>query len=247
MKRLYGLIGNPLQQSFSKSFFDSYFLKHNIYDAEFVNFQLNSVEQLPELLQSETRIIGLSVTHPFKELVLNTLHALDPISKSIGAVNCIRIHQKKYFGFNTDVTGFEKSIRPFLSPSHQPALILGTGGAAKAVKFVLHKLQWPCKLVGRNNPIQDYSYTELTQEHIRHFKFIIQTTPLGMGNLKDQLPPLPYEGIGNSHFVMDLIYNPEKTPFLKAAEARGALILNGLDMLKFQAIESWKIWNLVSD
>ena len=245
--RYFGLIGKPLEHSFSKSFFNAYFSKHAIKDATFINFEIDDVSELSALVESYPNLLGLSVTYPFKEQVIAFLNETDRVAQQIGAVNCIHIQNKQLKGYNTDYIGFQKSIRPFLSPHHQPALILGTGGASKAIQHALKNLNWPFTLVSRN-PTQKniLHYSELKTAHIEHFKFIINTSPLGMGRLHEQCPTIPYEGIGTSHFVMDLIYNPETTLFLLNAQKQGAEVLNGYDMLKFQALESWGIWNTVS-
>lgn len=242
--RYFGLIGKPIEHSFSKSFFESHFKKHNITNAAFLNFEINDISELPEVLKANPQLMGLSVTHPYKESVLAHLHDIDDIAQQIGAVNCIHIHNQQLKGYNTDYIGFQKSIRPFLSPHHQPALILGTGGASKAVQQAFKNLNWPFTLVSRNRKQNNVLlYSELQNKHIQHYKFIINTSPIGMGRFVLEKPEIPYSGIGSEHFVMDLIYNPETTLFLSKAQAQGAEILNGYDMLKFQALESWNIWN----
>lgn len=242
MKR-YGLIGYPLGHSFSQQYFSEKFLQEKVTDCRYENFPINSIDELKPLLQSYPDLCGLNVTIPYKKEVLAFLDVLSPAVQSIGACNCIKIKEGQLFGFNTDLIGFQKSLQPFLKPEHQAAFILGTGGAASAVAYVLNELAIPFQYVSRNKTEGVITYEDITEQLIHTHRLIINTTPLGMYPSVDACPPLPYTLLTKDHHCFDLIYNPAETLFLKKAAAHGATIQNGAEMLVIQAEESWRIWN----
>lgn len=240
---LYGLIGYPLSHSFSKKYFSEKFHREGIADAGYELFPIEHIESLPDLLTANPQLRGLNVTIPYKEQVLPYLNELSPEVKEIGACNCIRIQNGELTGFNTDVVGFEQSLLPLLSAHHNRALVLGTGGAAKAVLWVLKKNNISTQTVSRAGGAASYRYEELDESVLSTHTLIINTTPLGMQPNVNSLPSLPYAAMNERHLCYDLVYNPEKTAFLTAAEKQGAVIKNGLEMLQRQAEEAWRIWN----
>jgi len=241
--RLYGLIGKPLTHSFSKAYFTEKFSKLGIDDCSYENFELASIDDLRNLLSNQSQLKGLNVTIPYKEQVLPFLYYQDDVVKAVGACNCIRIVEGKLYGFNTDVTGFQHSLQPLLKSHHSKALILGTGGAAKAVAYSLNQLGIEYKFVSRKIIGNGLAYEEIDRNMLNEYSIIINTTPLGMYPNIEQEPPLPYHFISEQHLLFDLIYNPAKTSFLQRGEESGATTLNGHQMLIIQAEESWKIWN----
>jgi shikimate dehydrogenase len=242
--RKFGLIGYPLSHSFSQKYFSEKFQKEGISDAEYENFPLPDLHSLAPLLASSPSLEGLNVTIPYKQEVLSYLDFSDEIVEQTGACNCIRIRKGKLYGFNTDVTGFEQSLQKKLQAWHEKALVLGTGGASKAVQYVLKKRGIDYSLVSRRpgQAGKTFTYDQLERELVRSCTLLINTTPLGMFPLLDAFPPIPYDAIGKDHLLFDLIYNPQKTLFLKKGEEQGAVIQNGLEMLTVQAEESWRIW-----
>lgn len=240
--KTYGLIGYPLSHSFSKKYFTEKFLKEGITDARYELFPLSDIMELKALLDSRSDLCGLNVTIPYKEQVSSFLHNKSEVVAATGACNCILIKEGKLTGFNTDVTGFEKSLLTLWKPSQKKALVLGTGGASKAVLFVLKKLGVESTVVSRNPGNGSITYSDVTPGMVQDHLLIINTTPVGMYPQIEDCPPLVYDAIGSGHFLFDLIYNPEKTLFLKQGEERGAAIKNGYEMLEIQAEESWKIW-----
>ena len=243
--RTFGLIGYPLSHSFSLSYFSDKFRKENISDCHYLNFPIESIRELPALLQQHPTLQGLNVTIPYKEQVVVYLTSKNDVVNATGACNCIRIDSNQQLhGFNTDVEGFEQSLRNQLRPHHTKALILGTGGAAKAVAFVLRKLHISFFFVSRQENKQDtIHYDQLSASILSEHLLIINTTPVGMYPAENDIPPINFTDITARHLLFDLIYNPAKTLFLKEGEKRGAAIQNGYDMLAIQAEESWKIWN----
>lgn len=241
--RQFGLIGYPLSHSFSQQFFTDKFREEHIADCVYQNFPLENIDALRTVLDNP-HLAGLNVTIPYKEKVIPFLHYQSDVVKKIGACNCIKIIHGELHGYNTDVTGFEHSLRPLLESHHQKALVLGTGGAAKAIHFVLEKLGIIFLEVSRN-PFtgRQISYEQLTPAVLEHYTLIINTTPVGMYPDENNCPPLPYESLTSRHYLFDLVYNPAKTLFLQKGEAQGAVIKNGADMLVIQAEESWRIWN----
>ncbi len=242
--RKFGLIGYPLSHSFSQKYFSEKFQKEDIRDAVYENFPLRDLHSLISLLASSPSLEGLNVTIPYKQVVLSFLDFRNEIVEQTGACNCIRIHKGKLYGFNTDVIGFEQSLQKKLKAWHTRALVLGTGGASKAVEYVLKKRGIDYRLVSRRKGQSDQTltYDQVDPALVRSYSLIINTTPLGMFPLSDAFPPLPYDAIGKGHYLFDLIYNPLKTMFLQKAEDQGAVIQNGLEMLTIQAEESWRIW-----
>jgi shikimate dehydrogenase len=245
--RTFGLIGYPLSHSFSQGYFSDKFKKEDI-EARYLNFPIASINDFKGLLDQHPYLAGLNVTIPYKEQVLPYLDELDDEAAQIGAVNVIKIswNNKKAVlkGFNSDVKGFFNALKPLLQPWHGKALILGTGGASKAVAHALLKAGILYRFVSRNpkGPSQ-VDYASLTPEIISEYKLIINTSPLGMYPNMERCPELPYEAMTAQHLVFDLIYNPETTLFMKRASENGAVVKNGLEMLHLQAEEAWKIWN----
>ncbi|MBZ4676776.1 MAG: aroE [Anaerophaga sp.] len=242
----YGLIGYPLEHSFSQKYFTEKFNRENI-DARYLNFPISSIDQFPELLRKHPYLAGLNVTIPYKQEVMKYLNEIDPVAGETGAVNVIKIHWKKekpYLkGFNTDIVGFSRSVAPLMKARHKKALILGTGGASKAVAYALRQMGLLYRFVSRypKHPSQ-VSYESLTPEIINDYKVIINTTPLGMSPKTDAFPPIPYQGITEEHLAVDLIYNPQTTLFLKKCAENGAVTKNGLEMLHLQAEAAWEIF-----
>jgi shikimate dehydrogenase len=241
--RLYGLLGKTLKHSFSKAYFTEKFAALNIADCRYENFELTSIDELPGLLVNNPSIKGLNVTIPYKEDVIPFLDEKNEVVRKINACNCINIVDGKLIGHNTDVFGFEQSLRPFLKPHHTKALILGTGGAAKAVQYTLKKLGISFLVVSRSKNDFTATYEEVDKSILQNYTLIINTSPLGMYPKMDEAAPIPYDFLTSQHLLFDLIYNPEKTLFLKRGEECGAQIANGKEMLLLQAEESWRIWN----
>jgi len=241
-----GLIGYPLSHSFSKKYFDEKFQKLGLSNFSFSVFSMENVNQFPGLINEHKNLIGLSVTIPHKETVINFLDEVDEVAKEIGAVNCIKITNGKLKGYNTDALGFKQSLRPFLDVNHTKALVFGTGGAAKAVAYVLKKLNIDVWFVTRKKNTDlpnSFTYEELNEDIVSACKLLVNTTPVGMHPNEHEFPVLPYNAITPQHLAYDLTYNPAETLFLQKAKAQGALISNGYNMLCFQADEAWRIWN----
>jgi len=249
--RQFGLIGKKLGHSYSKTYFEEKFNKLGISDCSYELFRLESIDEFPGIIESHTDLKGLSVTIPYKESIIPFLDSLDESAKETGAVNCIKVDtingKKTLTGFNTDAFGFKQSIKPFLEPQHDKALILGTGGASKAVEYVLKQIGVNCFLVSRNkNDAKEnyFTYDQLNEQNIiDHFKLIINTTPLGMYPDVNACPNISFDSIGPQHLLYDLVYNPEQTLFLKKGKEKGAVAINGLSMLYHQADKAWEIWN----
>lgn len=242
MQSVYGLIGYPLSHSFSPGYFKGKFAKAEI-DAVYRLFPLANIKELPKLLAEHSSLSGLNVTIPYKEQVIPFLDDIDNAAKTIAAVNCIKISNGKLKGYNTDVIGFEQSLAPLLQPQHTKALVLGTGGAAKAVAYVLDKLNIDYKLVSSSGKTGTVAYEDISAATVDEHTLIINTTPLGMHPNIDACPDIPYSALGETHLLYDLIYNPEETLFLKRGKAQGATTKNGYEMLVLQAEASWDIWN----
>ncbi|MFD3001169.1 shikimate dehydrogenase family protein [Pontibacter toksunensis] len=242
----FGLIGKKLGHSFSKKYFSEKFEREGIQDAQYELYELPEAQELKSLLKSEPELVGLNVTVPFKQDVIPLLDELEGTAAKIGAVNTIRINGGKTKGFNTDYIGFKSTLEEFYPPSERKqALVLGTGGAAKAVWAALDALQVPYKSVSRNpnQAKEELTYGQLTPTLFQAYNLIINTTPLGMYPHTDSLPDLPYNSLTGQHYLYDLVYNPEQTLFLKEGALAGAQICNGLDMLYRQADAAWAIWN----
>ncbi|OIR14135.1 shikimate dehydrogenase [mine drainage metagenome] len=240
--QLYGLIGYPLSHSFSKKYFDEKFMKDGITDASFKNYSIDNISLLHEILvQRDLR--GLAVTIPYKKAVIDFLYNSTDEVKQMGACNCIKIKDGKLLGHNTDVIGFEKSFIKKLKPHHTKALILGTGGAAAAVEFVLQKLNIGYEFVSRKKVGTQFLYHELNENILNKYSIIINATPIGTFPDVDEAPAIPYQFVTSQHYLFDLVYNPAETKFLQLAKQHGATIQNGYEMLELQAEENWKIWN----
>jgi len=239
MIKTYGLIGKNIGYSFSKKYFENKFKLEKIKNTKYINFELNNIEDLNKIFNQNNQ--GYNVTIPYKEAVIPFVDALDYHAQQIGAVNTIQVHKGRKIGFNTDWIGFKNSIKPLLQSHHKNALILGSGGACKAVKYALNKLDVSSKIVSRDKG--DLTYSQLDEKIIKTHSVIINTTPLGTHPNIENCPLLPYHLIGPQHLVYDLIYNPTETLFLQKCKSNGAIIKNGLQMLEIQAEEAWKIWN----
>ncbi|GET46750.1 shikimate dehydrogenase family protein [Capnocytophaga felis] len=247
MKRLFALVGKNISYSFSRAYFAEKFKKEHISDAEYVNFDLNCIGELPQKLQENPNIQGMNVTIPYKKEIISMLAKLDPISEQIGAVNTIKITKKGLVGYNTDHFGFSESLKPFLEQQHTKALILGTGGASNAVAYALKMLGISFRFVSRNPKMGQFSYADLSPQIIGKYKIIINCTPLGTFPNVEDFPPIPYQFLTSEHLLYDLIYNPEKTIFLQKGEKKNATIINGRKMLELQAEKAWEIWNTNPD
>ncbi|MFZ1530264.1 MAG: shikimate dehydrogenase [Ferruginibacter sp.] len=243
--KLYGLTGYPLGHSFSKKYFTEKFEKEMLGDCFFELFSLDDINRFPELIDTHQNLKGLAVTIPHKQAVMPFLSELDETAREVGAVNCIRVSNNKLTGYNTDATGFEKSFKPLLQAHHKKALVLGTGGASKAVQYVLKRLSMPFTLVSRLCQPGDncISYTSLNKEIMEENLVIINCTPVGMTPHEDGLPTIPFDFLSPRHYLYDLIYKPAETGFLKEGKQRGCLTKNGFEMLILQAEENWRIWN----
>lgn len=240
-QKKYGLIGKVLTHSFSQSYFTQKFENENI-NAQYENIELAAIEDVRNYLTDQYQ--GFNVTMPYKEAIIPFLDGLSEEAKEIGAVNTIKIIDGQSFGFNTDVFGFQQMIKPFFESQHERALIIGTGGAAKAVAFVLENIGVTPIYLSRNpKGSTEFGYEDLNENMIRFNKIIVNTTPLGQFPMVDDCVKIPFEAISEQHLVVDLIYNPKETLFLKNAKAHGAKVLNGLTMLHQQAEKAWEIWN----
>lgn len=240
MKR-YGLIGKNLTHTFSPDYFKNKFEAENITGASYSVFDLYEIDDVQALL--ENGLDGFNVTIPYKESIIGYLDNLDETAFSIGAVNCVKKTSLGYRGYNTDAYGFKVSLENTIdTQTIDQAIVLGNGGAAKAIKFVLGQLNIPFIVVSRNSAM---SYDLITEEIIDSHHLIVNTTPLGMYPDIDSCPEIPFQYLGNQHLLFDLVYNPEKTKFLKLGEERGAMIKNGFEMLTLQAENSWQIWNQI--
>jgi shikimate dehydrogenase len=240
--RLFGLIGYPLAQSFSKKYFTEKFSTENIADASYELFELKNIAAFADLLHTHKNLFGINVTIPYKEEVIRFLTETDEEAQKIGAVNCIKISGNELKGFNTDAPAFEQSLKTLLRPHHRKALILGSGGAAKAVAYVLQKLGIDFTHVSRSKKNNHFTYEALTSQIINEHKLIVNCTPVGSFPKIDTAPPILYEYLSPEHYLYDLVYNPFVTKFLSEGQRRGTAIKNGYEMLELQAELSWKIW-----
>ncbi len=258
----YGLIGFPLGHSFSEKYFTEKFKKANLNTYQYSLYPLENIKDFPKLLAKDKELYGINVTIPHKIEVMQFLDEVDAAAKEIGAVNCIKIvhgdtvkslfsgelctfkpSDFKLIGYNTDAYGFEKSILPFIKNHHKKALILGNGGAARAIKYVLKKLKIKFKFVSRKPEKDMLSYTDLTADILKEYQIIINTSPVGTYPKADECPDIPYQFLTDKHLLYDLVYNPEETMFLKKGKEKGAAIKNGYQMLELQAEKSWEIWH----
>ena len=239
---LLGLLGKSLSHSFSKPFFEAYFASNQL-NATYSNFEIETIEHVSTVFAIEG-LTGFNVTIPYKEAILPFLDELSPEAKEIGAVNTVKIVNGKKIGYNTDAFGFQQSIKPFLTNLHEKVLILGTGGASKAVAYVLKNIGIDVLYVTRNpSNSNEFSYEQINEYMLKACKLVVNTTPVGTFPNIEESPAFPFEFLSNEHLVVDLIYNPAETLFLKSAKVAGATTLNGESMLKEQALKSWQIWN----
>ena len=246
--KLFGLVGYPLGHSFSKGYFENKFVSEDIKDADFLNFELESLDGLRELINRNPQLKGFTVTIPHKISMLPIVDEITDEVRKIGALNVVKIKRQNnkihLTGYNTDVFGFEKSLLEQIQPNHKQALVLGKGGSANAVGFVLKKLGINCLFVSRSTKDENtISYSNLTEEIIHSCLLIINTTPLGMFPEVETCPNIPYQYLTDKHFLFDLVYNPEQTLFMQKGTEQGARVCNGYDMLCYQAEEAWEIWN----
>lgn len=241
----YGLIGYPLGHSFSVTYFNQRFADEGT-DAEYINFEIADIANLGEILEATPELRGLNVTIPYKEKVIGYLDYISPEAREIGAVNVIKVEHKgtdvKLKGYNSDVIGFTRSIEPMLERYHKKALILGTGGASKAIHFGLRSLGLETKFVSRTRKDGAICYDDVTPEVIKEYNVVVNCTPVGMFPHDDKFPPLPYEAMDSHTLLYDLIYNPDETMFMRLGAERRATVKNGLEMLLLQAFASWEFW-----
>lgn len=237
----FGLIGKSLGHSFSKAFFEDYFLKNEI-DACYKNIELVAIDEVKAIFNEGYK--GLNVTIPYKEEIIPFLDDMDEVAEKIGAVNVIRFDGNKKIGYNSDAYGFHQSIKPFLTNKHERAIVFGTGGASKAVIHALRSIGVDPVQISRTPSKGQFSYDEVNEIMIRSCKLIINTTPIGTTPNIDECIDLPYESLTVDHLLVDLVYNPAKTLFLQKGEENGATVLNGESMLKLQAMKAWEIWNV---
>jgi len=247
--KTYGLIGYHLGHSFSRNFFNEKFAGENLSDHEYVNFELDTIDEFPGIFDSNRNISGLNCTIPYKQQIMSFMDEIDPEAEEIGAVNTVKIvyHNGKRIlkGFNTDLYGFENSLLPMLEEKHKKALILGTGGASKAIKYLFGKMgiEYLSATTKESSNEKEISYHQLNDELMKDYLIIINATPLGTFPKVDSCPEIPYDLITADHILYDLVYNPAETLFLKKGKAQGAKTKNGLEMLHLQALKSWEIWN----
>lgn len=245
-KNIFALVGRNISYSFSRQYFNTKFEKENLETNEYVNFDIQDISELPKKIKEHKKTLkGMNVTIPYKLDVFNYLDKFDKKALKVGAVNTIKITKKgKLKGFNTDIYGFKKSLKPLLKKGHSKALILGTGGASKAVAYVLDELNIKYKFVSRKpEGKKQIAYEDISKDIIDTYKVIINCTPLGTYPNVENCPNIPYEHLTSEHLLYDLIYNPEKTTFLQKGAEKGAIIKNGYEMLEKQAEKAWKIWN----
>ncbi len=238
----YGLIGFPLGHSFSRGFFTEKFAREGI-DAEYVNFEIPDASMLLDVIRDNPGLRGLNVTLPHKQAVIPLLDELSDEAKEIGAVNVIRVRDGKLKGFNSDIIGFTESIKPLLQPWHKKALILGTGGASRAIRVGLTRLGIEWTYVSRTPREGMLTYSDLTAEVMQQYMVIVNCSPVGMFPKTGEAPNIPYELLTPKHLLYDLVYNPEETLFMQKGRAQDAIVKNGLEMLHLQAIASWEFWH----
>lgn len=241
--KLFGLIGHPVSHSFSKKYFTEKFAKEKIEDCSYELYDLPDIQKLPSLIKENKELKGINVTIPHKQAVIPFLDEIDPSAQKIGAVNVIKVEGNQLKGFNSDYYGFQQSLIKQIGDLRPSALILGTGGASKAIGVALENLGITYKYVSRTKKDNAFTYTELDNEKLEEYKLIINTTPLGTSPNTEAAPDIPYEFLSSSHFLYDLVYNPSETLFMKKGKEKGASVKNGLEMLVLQAEKSWEIWN----
>ena len=238
----YGIIGYPLGHSFSRGFFTEKFARESI-DAQYLNFEIPDVAMLSDVLRDNPELRGLNVTLPHKQAVIPLLDEMSEEAMEIGAVNVIRVCNGKLKGFNSDIIGFTNSIKPLLQPHHRKALVLGTGGASKAIRVGLNRLGIEWTYVSRSPRDGMVTYEDITAETLQEYTVIVNCSPVGMFPKVDAAPAIPYELLSPQHLLFDCVYNPEETLFMKKGRKQGATVKNGLEMLHLQAAASWNFWN----
>jgi shikimate dehydrogenase len=243
-RKQFGLVGKNISYSFSKNYFTERFQKDNTLDCTYENFDIQDIADFPIIIGNNPNLVGLNVTIPYKQVVVPFLDELSETAAKIGAVNVIKItKERKLIGHNSDCYGFKKALEPLLQPHHKKALILGTGGASKAVAFALEELGISYTFVSRKASEKQISYDQIDASTFENYYIIINSTPLGTSPNTEAFPEIPYDYFTPKHIAFDLIYNPAETQFLKKAKANGAVIKNGLEMLVNQAEKAWEIWN----
>lgn len=238
----FGLIGRHLGHSFSRRYFTEKFLREGLTDHAYQLFELEDIAELPGLIERTPGLVGLNVTIPYKQAVIPLVHALDPVAAAVGAVNTLHIQGGRVTGYNTDVEGVRATLLPLLGGETPPALVLGTGGASRAVVHVLAELGIPCRVVGRRGGPGELIWDQVDDMLVGACPLIINTTPLGMFPAVEGIPPIPMNAIGHGHHLVDLVYNPEETRFLRVGRMSGARTVNGMRMLHAQAEAGWSIW-----
>jgi len=242
--RKFGLIGKNISYSFSEAYFKNKFKKEEIKDASYQNFDIQSIKEIKSILNNNPEIRGLNVTIPYKEKVISYLDSVSKKAKKIGAINTIRVTKNGILkGYNTDYYGFKKALKPYLKQHHKKAFILGTGGASKAIAFVFDQLEIDYSYVSRTKSKHNLIYQDLNDELVKKHTIIVNCTPVGTYPHISNCPEIPYDAISNKHILFDLIYNPKETLFLQKGRIKGAITINGLKMLEYQAEKSWEIWN----
>ncbi len=248
--KTYGLIGYRLGYSFSKGFFTEKFEKENLAEHEYVNFELDSIEEFPEIFKKNDHIAGLNCTIPYKQQIMPYLDEIDEEAAKVGAINTVKIIRSedgiKLKGFNTDIYGFENALKPMLNEKHKKALILGTGGASKAIKYILDKLGLTYVSASIEEQLNEgeIRYDQIDEALLKEYLVVINATPLGTFPKVDTCADIPYQYLTSDHVLFDLVYNPEETLFMKKGKEKGAAVKNGLEMLHGQAIKAWEIWNM---
>jgi len=248
--KTYGLIGYRLGYSFSKGFFTEKFEKENLQEHEYVNFELDTIDEFPGIFEKNDHIAGLNCTIPYKQQIMPFLDEIDEEAATVGAINTVKIIRSedgvKLKGFNTDIYGFENSLKPMLSEKHKKALILGTGGASKAIKYILKKLGLSYVSASIEETLNEgeIRYEDINEDLLKEYLVVINATPLGTFPKVENCANIPYEFLTSDHVLFDLVYNPEETLFMKKGKAQGAAVKNGLEMLHLQAIKAWEIWNM---
>ena len=242
-KHQFGLVGKNISYSFSKAHFTKKFEELNLLDYSYENLDFQDISELPNFLKNNRNLKGLNVTIPYKETIIPYLYKLSKKASEIGAVNTIRFTKKgKLKGYNTDYYGFQKALEPLLKPHHKKALLLGTGGASKAVAYALNQMGIATTYVSRTSSENVISYSQINAETFKEYQIIINCTPLGTSPNTNECPEIPYQYFTSNHIAFDLIYNPAETLFLQKAKEQSSIIKNGLEMLVFQAEKSWDIW-----
>lgn len=238
----YALIGFPLTHSFSQKYFEQKFAEEQLTDCSFINYSIEKIEMIENII-TDKELLGFCITIPHKKNIISYLHRYTKAVEAMQACNCVKIYDGKLYGFNTDVEGFKQSFIPHLLPHHTKALLLGTGGAASAVAYVLEELKIPFTYVSRTKKDNNFTYEEINKDTLEEYTVIINASPVGTYPNVDEAPALPYAYLTNKHYLFDLVYNPAITKFLQHGIDKGSATQNGYPMLTIQAEENWKIWN----